>query len=116
MGIECAFGNMNLFNEISLNKKITIAAAAGNVPQTVRLIEVKNHYKVSAIIRGLLSIAIIVTLVAIGILGCVNALVGATFCIGNAAIFMYAIHHNRKITEKLREHESKCSNFHFRVL
>lgn len=71
-----------LLNEGSLRVKII---QSKNIQQTNRLINVQNHYKIAAIIRELLSVAIVIASLAVGMLGVIAGvkMVAASQMIGD---------------------------------
>lgn len=92
-----------IINEDRLRAKIQPEKDSATL---VTLIEVKNRYKVASIIRGLLSMALLVTGIATGIFGSLGlglaicGLIVAGCCISEYA---YRIHKNKHIIEILQK-------------
>ena len=95
----------SFFNETSLHLKINSTFLLGTKDVTLRQIEVKNHYKIASIIRETICIAIIVTLMAIGILHGKTPLTIGGVCMGVFAGIIawhaHAIRHNKRLMSQL---------------
>lgn len=94
-----------VINESSLKKKI-MQTNEKNTDRLVKLIDTKNHYKWASIVRELLSVALIVSTVAFGILSggiAMGVAIGSTI-VGGSLIAFYAhgIHKNKQYINILK--------------
>jgi hypothetical protein len=100
-----------LLKELSLARQIKMAVnremsgSSVEIKKVIRLIEVKNHYKVAAIIQVVLIIALLATLMGVGILHNTIPLSvgGASIAVlmSILAVHGYRIHHNREVKAEL---------------
>lgn len=86
------------FQEVSLAKRFTQTADA---PRAIEVIKVKNRYKVASAVRNLVTAALLVAGMALGILGEAFAF-GAILAIGLAGIHIYRINKNIKVIKELQ--------------
>lgn len=90
------------FQERSLAEKITQTTA---VPRAIELITVKNQYKVTGIVRGLITIAWNVAGIAFRIFGVYSGAIGALLLIvniGGIAQHAYYIYQNNQAIHELQ--------------
>jgi len=98
---------ITIIAQSSLNKKIE--ASEIDRARIIKLVEIKNHYKVSTIICGILNIAILATCIALCILNHLLAgvIIGGV-CIGinvlGIGLAAYRRHKNEEVIAELREH------------
>ena len=76
-----------------------------NVPRYIALLEAKNHYKICAIIRNILTIAAIITCISCGIFSAwaIAPIVGLTAW---TTVEFIRLYHNREILKDLRTTEA----------
>lgn len=84
-----------VINEGSLRKKITATSTSPN--QLVKLITIKNHYKIASIVRKILTVALVVAVIGQKVL-IASAVVGTAFI----AHYAYNIYKNRQIIKVLQ--------------
>lgn len=93
-----------VINERSLRKKIT---QTKDVTSLVKLISIKNHYKISSIIRESLSFALVAS-VALKILGAatgIGMIMASGIIVGNCiALYAYGIYKNKQQINELQAH------------
>ena len=88
----------SFFQEASLVKKLNRTMDA---PEMVALITVKNHYKVANIARTLLSAALVVGWMALGVLRS-NYVLAVALYAGIAGINLYQRDQNKRVIEELQ--------------
>lgn len=92
-----------VINECSLQKK---AQQTEDPARLIKVINVKNHYKIASIARKLLTVALIITGVALGVLTGglgIGVAIGAAI-IGSCfvSIYSYRIHKNKQLIHELQ--------------